>query len=233
LQESVPLVQSHGNTVMRKDQERIAQWLQNRAPELGEVYKAAVRLIGDASYPGRCQLICHAARDICNRLPDLVCGLIVQDNLHKQLNTLSELWSRHKLETRELGQLSSQAPDGAEAVTREIAVPLDVFRQLDLVIKHHRQVPTIIRARATRMYEIVAPENIGRAEVTRPLTDQWMDLKRWFHGHAHAGLTDRSVDEQELQNKFGTLEAHLSKVAGEEFYEGVEVLDEILEDTNA
>jgi hypothetical protein len=163
---------------MREDQERIAQWLTKRAQELGGVYKDAVRLIGDSSYPGRSHLICHAARDICNRLPDLMCGLVVQENQHRQLNTLSALWSRHKLETMELGQLSSTDPDGAEAITREIGVPLDVFRQFELVIKHHRQIPTINRERATRMFEILAPENAGRTEVTHPLTAQWIELKQ-------------------------------------------------------
>ncbi len=222
------------STVVRRDQERIAEWLMKRAPELAELYKGAVRLVEDSSYPGRNHLVCHAARDICNRLPDLVGVLVVPANQRKKLNTLSELWSRHKLETMELGELSSSAPDSsAESKTREIAVPLDVFRQIDLVVKHHRQIPVINRERATRMFEIVAPENVGRREVTLPLTTQWMELKRWFEEYAHAGLTDRAVDEEELQNKFATFEAHLSKIAGEEFYEGVEVLDEILEDTNA
>ena len=220
------------DTVVRKDQERIAQWLTKRAPELGEVYGAAVRLMGDPEYPGRTRFICHAARDICNRLPDVVDVLVLKPNLHNQLNKLSDLWSRHKLQTVELGRLTPEEPQNADSTTREVAVPLDVFRQIDLVVKNHRLIPIVNRERATRMFETVAPESAGGSEVLLPQTDQWIELKHWFEGHAHAGLRDRTVLAAELQSKFETFETHLSKIAGEEFYEGVEELDEILEDTN-
>jgi hypothetical protein len=79
----------------------------------------------------------------------------------------------------------------------------------------------------------VAPETTGRKEITAPQIEQWMELKHWFQEHAHAGLNDRAADHKELEAKFAIFEAHLSKIAGEEFYEGVEALDEILEDSNA
>ena len=54
--------------------ERIFTWLQELSPELAESYAGAVKLIEDASIPGRGRFICHAVREIRNRLPDKVAG---------------------------------------------------------------------------------------------------------------------------------------------------------------
>ena len=77
-----------------------------------------------------------------------------------------------------------------------------------------------------------APENVGRREIILPTAKQWTALHRWFQGHAHAGLEANSVEEQELQGKFMTLEVQIDALVSE-FYEPVATLDEILQDTNS
>ena len=217
---------------MQAYQKRIADWLQKRAPELAAVYQGAVRLAEDGTYPGRMFLICHASRDICNRLPDLIGVAVVSYNQTKQLNVLSDLWVGHKLGAA-LEQISLSGTGTAETSTREISLPLEVFKHIDSVVKHHQNIPRINRDKALKMFEAVAPETTGRREVTGPQIEQWMELKRWFQEHAHAGLADRAADHKEVETNFQILEAHLSKIAGEEFYEAVEALDEILEDSNS
>ena len=218
---------------MREDQRRIADWLTKRAPELGHVYGAVVRLIADPSDPGIRKLICQGVRDICNRLPEVVGGIFV-DSPRYQENILSQLWSRHKLDRLEFEQVTLADSSNRNSATRDIAIPIDVFRQVGLLVAHYRKVPELSREIAKKMFETIAPETMGRAEIVSPQIEQWIKMKKWFQANAHAGLTDRTVDQTELQNNFEMLEIYLNKICGEEeFYTGVKTLDEILEDTNS
>src|SRR5437879_13040955 len=53
--------------------ERVAKWLDELAPSLGELYRGALELVQTA-VPGRVRFICHAVREIRNRLPDALSG---------------------------------------------------------------------------------------------------------------------------------------------------------------
>lgn len=78
----------------------------------------------------------------------------------------------------------------------------------------------------------VAPEKVGKREALLPIANQWLELHRRFQGHAHAGLEQGAVNEEELQTRFATLESQINALIGE-FYEPVATLDEILQDTNS
>jgi hypothetical protein len=183
-------------------------------------------------FPGRIHFVCHAAREICNRVPEVV-GIFLEDDHQTHLDDLSDSWLSHKLDGVEQEQVTPADSGTGEGRTREIAIPFDVFRTVSLVVRRHLQVAKINEERATRMFEIVAPETAGRKEITAPQVRQWTDLRHWFQRHTHVSHATRAVDERELQSRFDMLEAYLRKIGGEEFYEGVEALDEILEDTNS
>jgi hypothetical protein len=218
---------------MRPDQERITEWLSERAPQLADVYQAAIRLLGDATFPGRQHLICHAGRDIGNRVPDVIAGRTSKrvENT-EDLDTLSTLWADNGLDRIDFIPTSEDAESSTSLVNASVAISQQVFKQMHIVVNRHRQGSQNNQKRAMKMVEAAAPENIGRQEVLVPLAKQWTELTRWFHSYAHAGLTGKVVDEKELQNKFNTLETYLSTLIGE-FYGPVETLDEILEETNS
>jgi hypothetical protein len=49
-------------------------WLQRNAASLAELYGGAARLVYDTPLPGRVRFVCHAVREIRNRLPDVLSG---------------------------------------------------------------------------------------------------------------------------------------------------------------
>jgi hypothetical protein len=150
----------------------------------------------------------------------------------EELDQLAELWSRNGLDRKELSLSTAGSADGASRVGHDVEIPIEVFRHLQILVTHHAEGLQNSKQRATRMIEAVARENTGRQESLVPLARQWVELTRWFQGHAHAGLKETTVDEHEVQSKFQSLETYLYTLISE-FYEGVEALDAILEDTNS
>ena len=219
---------------MRPDQERIAGWLSERAPQLAEVYRGAIRLLDDPAFPGRHNFICHAARDIGNRVPDIITDTKIERvEMPGDLTTLVELWAKNGLDRAELAPALAGQEDGSlHRATAEITIPYQIFRQVQTIVGLQRQVSENSRTRARRMVEAVAPENKDRQEVLFPLINQWMQLVKWFVAYTHAGTGLKTVDEGELQSKFRTLEARLDAFIGE-FFGSIGTLDGILEETNS
>lgn len=219
---------------MRPDQQRIFQWLSERAPDLAVVYKGAIRLLEDPEFSGRRNFICHAARDISSRVPDIITDSQTKKvEMTGDLNALAQLWTSSGLDGVELDAafLAGKKDGDVTATGTEMAVPYLVFQKVQTIVTLQRQVLSN-RNRAVKMLEAVAPENIGREEILHPLTQQWRDITNWFQQHTHAGITAQIVDENELQNNFRALETFLDTVISE-FFGPMDTLDEILEDTNS
>ncbi len=219
---------------MRSDQERIAEWLNERAPDLADVYRGAIRLLDDPEFPGRKNFICHAARDIASRTPDIITESQTKKvEMNNDLNALTELWTSNGLDGVELStaSLAGQKNAGVTSIATEIAIPYLLFKRVQIIVALQRKVLSN-RNRAIKMLEVIAPENIGREEILFPLAQQWMDVSKWFQGHTHAGTTVQVVDEKELQNNFLALETFLDTVI-REFFGPMDTLDEILENTNS
>ena len=220
---------------MRDDQNKIAEWLSSYAPQLESVYRGAVRLLNDPTFPGRLHFICHAGRDIANRVPDLIGGTIdlQRVDLTRDLNELRDLWSRFSLDQRGPAGLSKGNAAEPRSLKEEMLMPVTVFKHVGMVLLHHAQAARNHRERATIMLEAIAPENKDRQEALYPIANQWVELTRWFASHTHAGDKLDTVSEVDLQNKFLTLENHIVTLISTSFYEPVDVLDEILEETNS
>jgi hypothetical protein len=218
--------------VLRPNQQKIADWLTERAPQLADVYMGAIHLLGDGAIPGRVRFICHAGRDLTNRIPELFAESVRRVELKACLDELSSLWIEHRVAETGLASMSGEKTDLPEGAQPTIGVPLVVVRRVSALIDHHKQVFLNHRYRAIKMVEAVAPENIGKQEALLPVADQWLELHRWFQRNAHAGFKEGSVEEDELQSRFLTLESQINALIGE-FYEPVATLDEILQDTNS
>jgi hypothetical protein len=214
------------------EQDRIAEWLTKEAPQLGELYRAALLLLTDENFPGRVHLISHAARDIANRVPEIIAGReqLPRVELTDELDQLTDLWSQNGFDRTTLPE--GMGNQGAATTKHDVPIPVELFRHLQTLISRHAQVAQKNRDKATKMIEAVARENAGRQDSLVPLARQWVELARWFQRLAHGGLKNAAVDEHELQAKFRSLETYLYTLIGE-FYEGVEKLDAILEDTNS
>jgi len=225
--------ETHPFHSVRPEQEEIGEWFEREAPHLGGLYRAAVCLLESPGFPARTYFICHAARDICNRVPEVIAGRaeFKRVDVTSELDELAHLWSQNSLDHQELPRADAPDTDGAAGMRNDVQIPIEVFKHLQILVNYHAQGQINNTQRAVKMIESVARENTGRQESLLPLAREWVDLTRWFQARTHAGLKETSVDEQELQSRFRCLETYLYTLIGE-FYGPVEALDAILEDTN-
>ena len=81
---------------MDTGQTKILDWLRHVDRDLAELYEGTVRLTADESFPGRGRLICHAVREIRNRLPDAVAGKGMPSGLdyRREINKLADAYER-------------------------------------------------------------------------------------------------------------------------------------------
>jgi len=192
----------------------------------------AIHLLRDVAIPGRGRFICHAGRDLTNRIPELFSENVGRIELTADLNELSSLWVEHRVAETQMAMMSANKTDLPEGTQPMMGVPILIVRHVSELIDRHKQASMNHRDRAIKMVEAVAPENVGKREALWPIANQWFELSRWFQVHAHAGLKNSTVDEDELQSRFLTLESQINALIGE-FYEPVATLDEILQDTNS
>jgi hypothetical protein len=219
---------------MRPDQERIAEWLSARAPDLADVYTGAIRLLDDPDFPGRRNFICHAARDISNRAPDIITDSKTERvEMTDDLKTLAELWVSNGLDSTVFNTVPSAGENGTSITTApaELSIPYLVFKRVQIIATLQQKVMSN-RNRAIMMVETVAPENSGRREVLIPLARQWVKVADWFQQHTHAGINAQVVAETDLQNNFRALETFLDTMIGE-FFGPMDTLDEILDNANS
>ncbi len=209
-------------------------WFRREAPSLGDLYEAAVELLYHNRLPGRIRMIAHAAREISNRLPDYLTGERVGKRCDyvTRIDRIEEKWNKHNEISPPLLNQSgpiSVSPQG-------IPIPLDLYNDLDLLIKDHRATRQRSLDGARRLYEGLDPENdLKMGDTLRPILLQWVEITKWFTGHAHdsgKGKRDDDYDWDEIRDKFELMELSLRSIVGA-FYVAVRELDEVLEETNS
>lgn len=219
---------------MRPDQERVAEWLSERAPDLADVYRGAIRLLDEPEFPGRKNFICHAARDISSRAPDIITDSKTERvEMTDDLRALAELWVNSGLDSRAISTVPIAVEKDADITlaSAEVSIPYLLFKRVQIVAALQQKVMSN-RNRAIMMVETVAPENSGRREVLVPLARQWVKVADWFQQHTHAGINPQVVAETDLQNNFRALETFLDTMIGE-FFGPMDTLDEILDNANS
>ena len=95
---------------MDNNQKRIFEWLKEQDECIGELYEAAVRMVEDDSLPGRKRLICHAVREIRNRLPEKVGA----EGIRKRVDYTNEVEEETKKDPFEENDNSQEAPRDSE-----------------------------------------------------------------------------------------------------------------------
>jgi len=214
---------------LRPDQQNLVDWFSREVPELGELYRAAVLMINEKEFPGRVRLICHACREIGNRLPGKICGEEFNNRVEyvQEMDNISSLW------------LKEQPPLGAPSLTNSTesvpqynlnsnpTISCHLYSLIQNLIKDHIKGKVTNQQKAEKLIEAVAPENVGRPDVIKPTGKFLKETVRWFVG----GSKGQTVKEDDLQAKFRNFENVLSLLA-KDFYSLMDELDEILEETN-
>jgi hypothetical protein len=219
--------------LMSPNQEQIAQWLTGKSASLHDAYVTALRLLADPQTSGRAQMICHACRDLCTGLQDL------QSVAKKEradtasiLGELDSVWRKEGLEGAGLAWVNDSASGVEQAAEPEVSIPRYLLPLLQRLLEEHRRGELNQEEQATQLFRSNDPMNANRPEAVQPLSKEWVRLRRWFIRYAHFGVQQRIPEEKELQQHFAALESFILGVI-RPFYEGMEGLDEILDEANS
>ncbi len=210
------------------------------AKELAEAYKAASLILSSPGFPSAVCLVAHLVRDIINRLPaysDI--PVSARFDYREALDDLARECERLGLITVPNTELlegeSSPIPDNYHPVEDEVKIPRHILAKLwDLLCKHR----SVGDTHGWRLKEMVRKADREQLPPSNPVVSsigtQLKAIHSWAQSEAH--LRGPSVtnerDVQECRQWFKELEDILFSLLSS-FYEPVEELDEILEDTNA
>lgn len=213
----------------------LRDWLHRNAESLAELYEGAVRLVSSDHLPGRVRFICHAVREIRNRLPDAICGTRGGKNLQykNEIDSLATEWKRAGLMVEEVSAKALHPDESGEQGPATIAVPADIVFGINKLFLDHEAVREKPVEAATRLYEELAPENEAHPELMRPIIRHWVDATNWFVRRAHdSGQPDSHYRPEELQHRFEVFERSLLALISS-FYTALDELDALLEEANA
>lgn len=207
---------------MNDEQKRIAEWLTKQDSELGQLYEGAVRMIQDRSFPGRLWLICHAVREIKNRLPEAVAGKSI----------IGRLDYTQKVE--ELAKACEGAGLGSVRVVEreeqevEQKIPQGLVVLLNNLVTEHKAIAGKKHENTKRLIITLEPENKNLQASLVPVINRWITETDWFEERAHVG---RTISEDDLVAHFKGFERVLLSLAGY-FYQGLEEIEQIVEKIN-
>ena len=130
--------------------------------------------------------------------------------------------------------MESQGKASASANARlsDVTISRHLFKLLQRLIEEHRLGSVNQEEQAAELFAAIAPETAARPELLRPISREWVNLRRWFHNYAHFAVQQKTPPEKELQSQFAGLETYIF-ASMRTFYEGMEGLDEILGEANS
>jgi hypothetical protein len=215
----------------------LCTWIKTYGPSAAELYEGAVRLLYGPPIPGRIRFVCHAVREIGNRLPDAVAGRQNKGRLDytSYLDEIAKQWDARAvqeetaLSNHDDGRLGAREPQLAT-----VHVPLELVRILDDLVSEHRAARERPYEKAYRLYESCAPENELLRGAYRAIVDHWVNTIRWFTELAHDnGQPDSYTDIVRLRSQFERFEEFLVNLSGVvPFYDDLKEIDAILDATN-
>lgn len=215
--------------VWTPERKELLQWFRQEAPSLADAYGGAVKLMHSADFPGRVHFIAHAARDIGNRLPDIICSFERPRRLDykKELEEISGMWP------------STMPPDAYTDDTQvpqqqeEVPISRRVYLAMSKLIGRHRAVSPTIRESHMRLLQALSQTAEPQLQRLRARVDEFFNLCRWFERCAHFRSKVKPVPlEKEMAVKFGRFEWILSAFT-RPFFHTKDELDDLLQDTNS
>src|SRR5437764_12227451 len=77
-----------------EDRVKLRSWLAEQNPQLADIYAGAIEVLFVNRVPGYVHFVCHAVREIGNRLPDVVLGMQDGSRLDYKvhMDTIASMW---------------------------------------------------------------------------------------------------------------------------------------------
>lgn len=214
---------------LTKERTQVHTWLQLNAPHLAEVYLGSVRLFEDEEFPGRVYLVAHAVREIRNRLPDAIAGVVAKSNTEYNplVSALHESWIAEGLP--EDGSIPLDAPNPEPNSLGPIGrtVSSHFISAVGDVIVGHVAAGKNNDGKARRLFE-----QLGGEPVPSYVIRNWTKGTRSAVELTHVKnkeLNSQHIDD--LAAVYESFEAELIVITSRS-YENMDTLDDILASAN-
>lgn len=200
----------------------VIDWLTEQRPELGHTYRVAKELLAEAPLPGRERirvlLVCHAMREVINRLPSAV--MLGSGSLSR--TAVAKHRGPSKL-MRELPKLRPEFPEmDLTAEAEYIPVPREVARVFNNLIdaamyEEHR--------RLSDLGAFLTDDANSR----HPAVQEWRNLSQFFTRWAHLsdGPNESIPTDRQLTERISVFEEHIDAMRLA-FFENKGVVEDIL-----
>ena len=197
---------------------QLLEWFRQKTPSLAGAYEGAVKMLNDASFPGRTHFICHALRDISDRLifaldPEQKGDRVQYENAFDEIE---KSWPTIELIDH----------NGTPIPSVTITLDDQLARRIDSLVGDHR------KRRKRPSNQDLLLRHLMRNEPTQVdrnerVAGDFKKLREWFVAKTHLRDKPDEVDENELQRKFSAFEDMLYSFVGD-FFGGKAEVDEIL-----
>jgi hypothetical protein len=191
--------------------------LEKHAPALVNRYDAALRLVGDETFPWRLRLVAHAVREIANALPEELLGVKAGRDPDALLDEVTRVWER------DVSPSPADGPGSPAASTpippAGVSVPADTITKLDEYFRTRAR-SSRRRDAAEALFAWSDPFNRAQLASLGPVLKAWLEATSWFVAKTHAPRKlgpDQDIDaadERELPKRFAAFERALHGLLG-------------------
>jgi len=188
----------------------LRSWFTRNAPSLGELYKGAVEMVFNNTFPGRVRFVTYAVNEIRNRLPDVIAGPIIGGQIHyeKRLDNIVRVWKAHGLPIDgSLPMTMTEEVLPTSSPNNEVSLPPIVYVEIAQLIKDHEQ-SKIHKDVVKRTFEAINLKNSEEQKaVLTSCVIHWLDVTNWFAKFTYdQGEMGVDIDGEELKGRFENFE---------------------------
>ncbi len=178
-------------------------------------------------------MICHAGRDLCTGLLELRdVTKRPRADTNSVLQEIEPEWAKGGFDAIDTAVRVDPASLLQATVYDDVTISRHLVKLLQRLMEEHRLGSINQEEQAVEMFVGSNPEAAKRPELLRPVSREWVKLRRWFQQYAHFGVHQTTPAEKELHSQFAILENYVLGIK-RTFYEGMEGLDEILGEANS
>ena len=159
----------------------LAEFFDREAASLSPAYRGAVCILGDTEFPGRVRFICHAVRDIGDRLAFVLDRELKPNRVQYEdhLDKIKDRWPYDALGSQ-IVDLTSQE----RSTTDDIPIPKWVYGELDILMRSHKE-----RRESPDRFELLFRALLKAEAANNTITAHQVKLFKgehgWFKALAH------------------------------------------------
>lgn len=201
---------------------RIADWLDEKRPDLASMHRTARELLASRARPGderaRVSLICHSMRELMKHLPDVISGGDRDGGGPRSNDYVRQLPSIvAKYPALDLSQDAENVP-----------VPQEIAHFLSSLIK-------AAISEDGRFLSDIATFLTDDGNTKHPAVREWYGtynfFVKWAHLHGHQSDVNLIPSDDELRRWIEIAEAHMDGVRAE-FFDSLHAIEDLLAEAN-